>query len=105
MKSSPYWTLCCALSCASTPELLSTEPPKQSGKDNSALSQQGEEGFEQRQRDCWDVPNAEACYEVGMSYEQGLRGERDPKKAREYYGKACELERNPEHCDAAKRVK
>ena len=91
--------------CASTPEFLNTEPPKQSGKDNSRLSQEGEEGFEQRQRDCWDVPNAEACYEVGMSYELGLRGPRDAKTAREYYRKACELERNPEHCDAARRMK
>jgi TPR repeat protein len=85
-------------------DLLGIEAPKQSGKVNP-MTERGARGFEQRKKDCYEMPNAQACYDVGLNYEMGLAGEPDPKLALEYYDKACELEHQEEHCEAAKRLR
>jgi TPR repeat protein len=103
--TAPKVLLLLVAACGSSPrQLVNTDEPKQTS-DQGALTQKGARSFEQRQTDCWDMPSAEACYEVGMGYELGLYGERDAKTARQYYQKACELERQPEHCNAARRMK
>jgi TPR repeat protein len=90
--------------CRTANNLFYDAPPKQS--DHAPLGGRGTRSFEQRQADCWDMPNAQACYEVGMDYELGLRdAKRDKKKALEYYDKACSLEKDPEHCEAAERLR
>lgn len=95
---------CAAMTaCTAANELLAIEEPKQKGTANS-VGKRGEADYEQRRKDCWDMPSAEACYEVGLDYELGLSTTRDPKKAAEYYTKACELEKQEEHCEAAARV-
>jgi TPR repeat protein len=91
-----------ASGCLSS-ELVDTSPPKQAGKVNP-LSAEGAKSFEQRQRDCWEMPNAAACYEVGMSYELGTNVDKDVGSAHEYYAKACEISDDPEHCSAADRM-
>lgn len=84
-------------------ELVDTSPPKQTEKVNP-LSADGAKSFEQRQRDCWEMPNAAACYEVGMNYELGANVAQDDATAHEYYAKACEISQDPEHCSAAERM-
>lgn len=85
------------------PELVDTSPPKQTEKVNP-LSAGGAKSFEQRKRDCWEMPNAAACYEVGMNYELGANVDQDEDTAHEYYAKACEISEDPEHCSAAERM-
>ncbi len=82
-------------------ELTPAEPTQQ---DAHPMTARGERSFAQRQRDCWDVPNAQACYEVGLRYELGLVGKPDPALAFDYYLKACEIGSDAEHCQAAKRL-
>lgn len=96
--------LCVALSACGAGELLVFEDPKQAGKVNP-MKDRGEKSIEQRERDCWEMPNAQACYDVGMSYEMGLAVEADPQKALEFYDEACELEKQKEHCEAAERMR
>ena len=84
-------------------ELVDTSPPKQTEKVNP-LSADGAKSFEQRKRDCWEMPNAAACYEVGMNYELGANVDPDDATAHEYYAKACEISQDPEHCAAADRM-
>jgi TPR repeat protein len=62
---------------------------------------QDDGNFAQRQRDCWDMPNAKACFEVGMNYELGVTVPRDKKEAKKYYVKACELDKRDDYCKAA----
>ncbi|MEZ4440155.1 MAG: SEL1-like repeat protein [Polyangiaceae bacterium] len=81
-------------------ELVDTREPTQTERENP-LASMGKKDLDQRQRDCWDMPNAAACYEVGMSYELGTTVPKDASKAHEYYAKACEISRDPEHCRAA----
>ncbi len=85
-------------------DLLGIEPPKQKGNVNP-MAERGQAGFDQRTKDCYDMPSAAACYEVGTNYEMGLAAEPDEKKALEFYTRACELESQAEHCDAAKRLR
>ena len=61
-------------------------------------------GFAQRQRDCWDMPNGRACYEVGMDYELGVSVKKNKPEALKYYQKACELDKKDDYCKAAKRL-
>ncbi|MEM9876580.1 MAG: hypothetical protein AAF928_16920, partial [Myxococcota bacterium] len=44
--------------------MFETRPPKQSSTVHPTQDM-ARRGFTQRQRDCWDMPNAAACYEVG----------------------------------------
>ncbi len=85
-------------------DLLGVEPPKQRGSVNP-MAERGRDSYEQRQRDCYEMPNAAACYEVGMNYEMGLATEIDIPRAIEFYDKACSLESQKEHCDAAERLR
>ena len=85
------------------PALVDTSPPKQTEKVNP-LGADGAKSFEQRKRDCWEMPNAAACYEVGMNYELGANVEQDDATAHEYYAKACAISQDPEHCSAADRM-
>ena len=85
------------------PELVDTSPPKQTEKVNP-LSAGGAKSFEQRKRDCWEMPNAAACYEAGMNYELGANVDPDTGAAHDYYAKACEISQDPEHCSAAERM-
>jgi len=78
--------------------------PKQQGKENP-MEARGARSFEQRQSDCWDMPSAQACYEVGLNYELGLAVKANRDTALEYYDKACGLERQPDHCQAAERLR
>ena len=89
--------------CGSSP-LFDAPPPKQQARDNP-LAARGKKSFEQRKRDCWDMPSARSCYEVGMNYELGLSEERNKATALKYYEKACQLEKLPEHCAAARRMR
>jgi hypothetical protein len=92
------------LFCACIPaELIDPAEPTQTGK-TDPMRERGAKSFEQRQRDCWDMPNAQACYDVGLNYELGLAVPIDRSTAIEYYVKACELSKDPEHCKAAKRT-
>jgi TPR repeat protein len=93
--------LCCT-GCLSS-DLISTAPPKQTEKVNP-LGAEGEKSLRQREKDCWEMPNAAACYEVGMNYELGTNVEQDDRKAYEFYAKACEISDDPEHCAAADRL-
>lgn len=83
--------------------LVSTAPPKQAGKVNP-LDAEGAKSLAQRERDCWEMPNAAACYEVGMNYELGANVEKSNATAHEYYAKACEISDDAEHCSAADRL-
>jgi hypothetical protein len=85
-------------------ELIDPAEPKQVGV-HSSMSKRGAKSFAQRQRDCWDMPNAEACHEVGLNHELGLAGPSDRGRALEYYDKACAISQDPEHCDAARRLR
>ena len=76
-------------------DILGVEAPKQTERVNP-MSERGKESFDQRQKDCWEMATAAACYEVGMNYEMGLAVETDLKKAVEYYDKACALEQQKE---------
>lgn len=86
-------------SCAA----IDAPPPKQTERVNS-LTDSGSRDFDQRKRDCWDMPSANACYEVGLNYELGLTVEADRAEAAKYYAKACDLDREPDHCKAARRL-
>ena len=98
-------TALCCLACSSRAvELIDPAPPKQQGKVNPMLAR-GARSFDQRQRDCWDMPSAQACYEVGLNYELGLAIKPNRATALEYYDKACGIERQPEHCEAAARLR
>jgi TPR repeat protein len=97
-------TLATLLGCGAPQDVLGGLEPTQSS-DQGAIGEKGTVSFEQRQRDCWDMPNAEACYEVGMEYELGVHVKRNRKTAREYYRKACDLDHNAEHCQAAERMR
>jgi TPR repeat protein len=92
------------VACSASEDLLNFEPPKQKGLANSQ-NKAGQEDYQQRERDCWDMPSAQACYEVGLNYELGLTDPQDLGKAQQYYDKACELEKLAEHCDAATRLR
>jgi TPR repeat protein len=99
--------VCSVLAGCATPEVrevFNADEPKQSGVNNS-MAKRGAKDFEQRKRDCWDFPSAFACYEVGLNYELGLTVEPDRKMAIEYYDKACSLEKQRDHCDAAARLR
>jgi TPR repeat protein len=85
-------------------EWVDAKEPTQGG-DEHAMTKRGGVAFDQRKNDCWDMPNAQACYDVGLNYELGLAVKPDAKTALEYYDKACELDKQPEHCDAAKRMR
>jgi len=85
-------------------ELVTPGEPTQSGKANPMLAR-GADSFAQRQRDCWDMPSAQACYEVGLNHELGLTGQPDRNTARDYYDKACAISSDREHCNAAKRMR
>ncbi len=85
-------------------DLIEPAEPKQQGRGNS-MEARGARGFQQRQRDCWDMPSAQACYEVGLNYELGLAGKANRTTALQYYDKACGLDRQPEHCEAAERLR
>jgi TPR repeat protein len=93
-----------ASACSASRDLLEFDAPKQKGMSNS-YSKAGHDDYQQRQKDCWDMPSAAACYEVGLNYELGLTDPKDLTKAQQYYDKACELEKQPEHCDAARRLR
>jgi len=84
-------------------DLVDTSPPKQTERVNP-MSAAGARDLEQRKRDCWEMPNAAACYEVGMNYELGTNVDKDVGSAQEYYAKACEISKDPEHCSAADRM-
>jgi TPR repeat protein len=90
--------------CVDTAKVFDAEEPKQKGLSNS-MSKRGARDLEQRKRDCYDFPSAHACYEVGLSYELGLNVEADKKTAIEYYDKACGLEKQRDHCEAAARLR
>lgn len=85
-------------------DLLGVEAPKQKGSVNP-MRERGEKSFEQRKRDCLEMPNAQACYDVGMNYEMGLAVDPDREVALEFYDKACALEHQKGHCDAAARMR
>ena len=87
-----------------TEEMFRADEPQQQGKGNP-LSKAGAKDQEQRQRDCWDMPSAQACYEVGLAHELGLSTEVNLVEAQRYYDKACGLDHNEEHCEAAERLK
>ena len=84
--------------------LLGIESPTQSGKVNP-MTKRGAKSFDQRKRDCREMPNAQACYDVGMNYEMGLAVEPNVTTALEFYDKACELDKQKEHCEAAARLR
>jgi TPR repeat protein len=88
---------------ACSADLLNAEAPRQQPAGNP-MAERGAQDYEQRQRDCWDMPNAQACYEVGLNYELGLTTAPDRAKAGEYYKKACDMDHDAEHCAAAKRM-
>jgi TPR repeat protein len=92
-----------ATSACLSADLIDPAEPKQTEKVNP-LSRDGARNLEQRKRDCWEMPNAAACYEVGMNYELGTNVERDKAQAHEFYDKACGISDDPEHCSAAGRV-
>jgi TPR repeat protein len=96
--------LCCLACSTVSLELIEPAPPKQQGKDNP-MQARGERSFDQRQTDCWDMPSAQACYEVGLNYELGLATKPDRATALEYYDKACRIEGQVEHCEAAERLR
>ena len=85
-------------------EWIDSKEPTQGGDEHS-MTKRGGIAFDQRRGDCWDMPNAQACYDVGLNYELGLAVKPDPKTALEYYDKACQLEKEPEHCKAAERMR
>ncbi|MBW2459718.1 MAG: SEL1-like repeat protein [Deltaproteobacteria bacterium] len=85
-------------------KLIEPGEPKQQGKENP-MKARGARGFDQRQQDCWDMPSAQACYEVGLNYELGLAVKANRATALEYYDKACGLEKHPDHCQAAERLR
>ena len=98
-------TLCgAALSGCGAADLLDIQEPTQKGKVNP-MTKRGAKSIEQRKRDCLEMPNAAACYDVGTNYEMGLAVEPDATTALEFYDKACELEKQKEHCDAATRMR
>lgn len=92
----------CLWLAACLPAEMTPAEPKQ--QDTHPMAARGEKSFAQRQRDCWDMPSAPACYEVGLKFELGLVGKPDPKQAFDYYLKACEIGSEAEHCEAAKRL-
>ena len=53
--------------------MFRADAPVQKGAQNP-LDKMGAEDLAQRQQDCWDMPSAHACYEVGLAYEMGLNG-------------------------------
>jgi TPR repeat protein len=85
-------------------EWVDAKEPTQGG-DEHAMTKRGGVAFDQRKSDCWDMPNAQACYDVGLNYELGLVVKPDIKTALEYYAKACQLDKEPEHCSAAERMR
>ncbi len=93
-----------ALGCATATELFRNEPPDQTDSLNP-LGGAGNRSYKQRVRDCWDMPSAQACYEVGLSFEMGITVPADRAEAVRYYDKACGLERQTEHCQAAERLR
>lgn len=103
MRRATLCALMLAAACGGG-DLLGVEAPKQRGNVNP-MRERGAKSFEQRKKDCWDMPSAQACYDVGMNYEMGLAVDPDAAVALEYYDKACELERQKEHCDAAARMR
>ena len=94
-------TSCVALTSC---KLIDAPPPRQTERVNP-VAESGARDFAQRKRDCWDMPSAVACYEVGLNFELGLTVETDREEAAKYYAKACELDREPDHCKAARRLK
>ncbi len=103
--STPLLTALFCLDCSTVSvEFIEPEPPTQQGKENP-MQDRGARSFDQRQTDCWDMPSAQACYDVGLNYELGLVVEPNRATALEYYDKACSIERQPEHCEAAKRLR
>lgn len=83
--------------------MFQPDTPVQKGV-SSPMDKAGAESYAQRQRDCWDMPSAHACYEVGLGYELGLNGPENHREAKRYYDKACGLDSDPEHCEAAERI-
>ena len=101
-----HWIVTTALLCAACggPDVFGVDEPKQQGKVDP-MAERGAKSFKQRQKDCWDMPSAQACYDVGMRYEMGIAGEADAELALEYYDKACSLEKQKDHCEAAERMR
>ncbi len=90
--------------CATAAELFRNDAPTQTGS-LTPLGGGGKRSYKQRLRDCWDMPSAQACYEIGLSYELGITVRADKAEALRYYDKSCGLERQPEHCEAATRLR
>jgi TPR repeat protein len=88
--------------CAADP--LGVAEPKQRGVVDP-MSDRGRRAYDQRARDCFEMPSAQACYDAGMSYELGIGRDADAQKALELYDRACELERDDEFCGAAARMR
>jgi TPR repeat protein len=104
MRRHALWLTVLALSACGGADLLGVEEPTQVGVVDP-IRERGAKSFDQRKRDCWEMPNAQACYDVAMNYEMGLAVDTDLKVALEFYEKACELEKQKEHCDAAERAR
>lgn len=85
-------------------KVFDASAPGQKGH-NNPTHQMGADSFVQRQKDCWDMPNAAACYEVGLNYELGISVTQDRKEALSYYQKACDISDDPDHCDAADKMR
>ena len=83
--------------------MFQADTPVQKGVSNP-MGQAGSESYAQRQRDCRDMPSAHACYQVGLGYELGLNGPVNLPEAKRFYDKACTLDSEPEHCEAAARL-
>jgi TPR repeat protein len=93
-----------AMTAACVSDLITVEAPKQAPQQNP-LAARGQSSFEQRRRDCWEMPSAQACFDVGLNYEMGLVVAVDVTTALEFYDKACSLEKQDEHCQAAQRLR
>lgn len=85
-------------------KVFDASAPGQKGH-NNPTHEMGADSFEQRQKDCWDMPNAAACYEVGLNYELGISVTQDRKEALSYYEKACDISDDPDHCEAADKMR
>src|SRR5262245_46278982 len=97
------WLALALAGCAGS-DMFNSDEPKQRGYVNP-MAKRGAKDLEQRKKDCWDFPSAQACYEVGLDYELGLTVPQSRESAIQYYDKACGLEKQREHCEAAARMK
>lgn len=90
--------------CTTFDALTRSDAPKQRGKSNP-VNRDSKRRFRQRARDCYEMPSAKACYDLGLNYELGLATPVDVIESRKYYKKACEIDKRKEHCEAFERMR